>query len=122
MIVDNRRSPIEDEDQEDPFWENLYEKYPIIEDAIFILPWVEKAVEYILDEGRKQGVSWAKDDMAAEAEYEEWLRHKELVEMAANGIKREDEAESPSELHVRQQEWRDKHHEKWMDDKPGEDE
>ena len=33
-----------------------------------------------------------------------------------------DEVEAPSEEHVRQQEWRDKHHEKWMDDKPGEDE
>lgn len=139
MIENNSRSPMEECD-EDPFWENLLDKYPIIEDAISILPWVEKAVEYILEEGRKRGVIQEKDDQAAEGEYAAWLRHKEGVEDTeldikkfVDNIRRMDrnrkrgfgdypEEESPSELHVRQQEWRDKHYEKWMDDKPGEDE
>ena len=115
MVVANSRSPLE-ECNEDPFWENLYDIYPAVEDAIYVLPWVEKVIEYGLEQGRKRGVAQEKDAQAAAEEYAAWLRHKELGEMAANGIKREDEAESPSEEHVRQQEWRDKHWEGWMNE------
>jgi len=129
MIENNSRSPMEECD-EDPFWEDLLDKYPIIEDAISILPWVEKAVEYILEEGHKRGVIQEKDDRAAEAEYAAWLRHKEGVEdreldiqkfsrrmerISTNGTPSLKE-ESPSEEHVRQQEWRDKYWEEWMNE------
>ena len=103
MVVDNRRSPME-ECNEDPFWENLYDIYPAVEDAIYVLPWVEKVIEYVLEQGRKRGVAQEKDAQAAAEEYAAWLRHKELGE------------ESPSEEHVRQQEWRDKHWEGWMNE------
>ena len=63
MIENKSRSPIEDGELEDPFWENLYDKFPGLEELVELGEYdcsnnpIESAIEYALEEGRKRGVA-----------------------------------------------------------------